>query len=98
MLPLRAQTAGKWPSSTYGGGEKLFCDEKTILEIRDRIDRYDWAAEAYRDLVYRVRHPFPASPMTEGLKMDVMRLKEAALLYRIDGDETMLPTLVRALS
>ena len=94
---LSASAPGPWPEKTCAGGEKLYVDEQMIRDIRSRIDNLPWAAQAYDDLRYRATHPFPKSSFTNGLGMEVMQLKEAALYYRIGGDESALPEVVKGL-
>ena len=94
---LSAAASRTWPEKTCAGGERLYIDEQMIREIRSKIDRYPWAAQAYDDLAYRATHPFPQSSSTLGIGMEVMYLKEAALYYRIGGDESVLPNVVKGL-
>lgn len=94
---LSLQAGGRdWPR-TCGGGEKLFFNEQDIRAMREKIDRFPWAAEAYEELGRRATTPFPDSPYTKGIVMETMRLKEAALWYRIGGDESQIPAMVKGL-
>ena len=84
-LPCRAASDG------------LFLSDNDIKDIRSKIENYAWAKDAYNDLVKRASTEFPSSSFTNGIGMDVMQLKEAALVYRISGDETNLPKIKSAL-
>ena len=77
----------------YGGGERLFLDERDFEAMRDKIARYDWAREVCRKLEARTRTAPVTSPLTWGIGLDVLRLKDIATLYRITGDDSHLGEL-----
>ncbi len=95
-MPLALQAQG-WPTEPLGGEQGLFIDEGNIREIRSKIDNCPWAAEAYGDLKQRAARPFPVSSHTKGVGMEVMRMKEQALYWRISGDDKYIPEIVKAL-
>lgn len=92
-LTLLSAMAGRWPDKPLGGGEKLFFDERTFAEIRERIDSYPWAADLYEKLRHNIAHP---TPLVEYAPLwgESLRIKDAALYYRISGDESYIPEIV----
>lgn len=81
------KVAYRWPEESLGGGEKLFYDEDTFREIRDRIEKYDWAAKLYEELQERVSGVSRRLPYDyQGLLSEAYWTSEAAKYYRISGD------------
>ena len=87
--------AEQWPNHYQGGDEKLFYSQKTIDEIRERIDKYQWARDLYKKLgeeialgekvyVWETNTKFPRALWT----------KDVALYYRISGDRSQLKKVV----
>ncbi len=91
--------AHQWPDHYPGGNERLFYNQQTIEEIRMRIDNYDWARNLYKRLKTELADP-EAEKYTPipGLSSRSYRgrwTRDAALCYRIDGDESHLPQVVK---
>ncbi|MBE5032786.1 alginate lyase family protein [Gallalistipes aquisgranensis] len=89
--------ARQWPDRSLGGGEKLLFNESMIEQMRQRIDNHQWA----RDIYTKIRHELsvPAAPSQgEGERFAVgIWYKNAALYYRISGDEKFLPNVFSAI-
>ena len=91
--------ANKWADHYPGGDEKLFYNQQTIEEIRARIDNYEWAKKLYRRLKEELADPeaenYVAIPGISPRSYQGRWTRDAALCYRIDGDETHLPQVVK---
>ena len=90
--------ANKWPDHYQGGDEKLVYNQQTIEEIRARIDNYEWAKSLYHRLKEELADPeaenYVAIPGISPKSYRGRWTRDAALCYRIDGDETHLPQVV----
>lgn len=91
----------QWPNHYQGGGEKLFYNQQTIEQIRERIDTQVWAKNLYQRLKQELADPeAEAYKPLKGLDGLPRRsyegrwTRDAVLCYRIDGDETHLPKAI----
>lgn len=78
----------RWPEDSLGGGERLLYDEAVFREVRDRIEKHAWARNLYESLQERlsgVTGPVPYD--WKNLYNDACWTKDAAVYYRISGDE-----------
>lgn len=79
---------------TFGGDEKLLYNEATFREVRSRIKKHDWALRLYETLRDQVKNNVPQKPFNySGVFDDAMWAKDAAIYYRISGDETYIPVI-----
>ena len=84
-----------WPTQPLGGGEKLFYDEQTFRDIRERIDKFEWANNLYKKLIDRVSIGYEAIPEEyRELYNNYYWAKEAAMYYRISGDDQYMTRIV----
>lgn len=94
-----AGAANKWPDRYVGGDEKLFYDQETIEAIRARIDTYAWADKLYHRLKAELADPeaekYRPLPGLSPRSYQGRWTRDAALCYRIDGDETHIPQVVK---
>ena len=89
--------ARQWPDTPLGGDEKLLFNEAMIVQMRERIDKYQWARNLYKKIQDELS--VPAAPQVgEGERFAVgIWHKNAALYYRISGDERYLPDVTSAI-
>ena len=84
-----------WPTQKLGGGERLLYNEKTFIEIRTRIDSFQWADRLYRKLMKRVALGYKDIPIDSKNPYNAAYwTKEAAMYYRISGDEKYITEIV----
>ena len=89
--------AQQWPDTPLGGDEKLLFNESMIVQMRERIDKYEWARNLYTKIQNELS--VPAAPQSgEGVRFATgIRYKNAALYYRISGDEQYMPEVTSAI-
>lgn len=89
--------SGHWLDYPYGGGEKLFTDDSTIKDIRNKIDNYEWANNLYSRMKEEIASPVPETPFTKSFGSKSARVKDRALYTRISGDQRYVPEIVEAI-
>ena len=92
-----ASAATEWPNHYPGGDEKLMYDSELIEETRQRIDRYPWAKNLYERLKRELEDP-AAYKVPADYNDNLPRahwVRDAALCYRIDGDERHIDEVVK---
>lgn len=93
-----ASAASKWTNHYSGGNEKLMYDSQIIEETRQRIDRYPWAEKLYQRLKRELAQPEVYYKQPDDYGDDLMQahwVRDAALCYRIDGDECHIDEVVK---
>ncbi len=94
LLTASSIFAQPWPEQSLGGGEKLLFNEDMIIQIRDRIEKHEWARNLYERIQDELSRP-PLPQLGEGKSYpEGINRKNAALYYRISGDERFLPDVV----
>ena len=84
-----------WPSASLGGGERLFFDEQTFVNARNRIDTCKWAENLYGKLAETVHGGYTAPENPRPMFNAAYWAELAAIYYRISGDEQYLPVIRR---
>lgn len=89
--------ASAWPSKALGGGEKLFYDEAKFNQIRQRIDSHKWAKDLYEKLKGDIENDSRQARPTDYDQRwyRVTWTKDAAMYYRISGDERYIDQTVK---
>ncbi|WP_146035258.1 hypothetical protein [Formosa algae] len=87
-----------WPENTFGGNEKLFLTESDFIRMRTKIDTSNWARNIYSKLKKSVLDSvtyYTHSGPEDWTKSIVV--KDAAIYYRLSGDQSVLPFIKDAL-
>ena len=81
------------PQRAFGNNEKLFFDEQKFVEIRHRIENEPYAKETYKLLQQKLNDPARNADF-DPLWSEGHWVRDAAIYYRISGDEKFLPKVV----
>ena len=94
LLFVSVDFFAQMPIQIYGGDERLIFRENNFIEIRQRIQNHAWASNLFEQLKERVvKGAQVRNQDFSGVVTKSYWAEEAAIYYRICGDETYLPKI-----
>ncbi len=89
-------SVGRYTGSAISAEKErcVYLSEADIVEIREKIEKYPWAAKLYERLKAEVQ---PGAERKKNIWAASRLIQDKALVYRISGDESFMPGIVEML-